>query len=249
MQHQFSLWNLHMPILLLSRGDKEGRDLLRKALEARYGMNVPAIETLKIRFEGRVRAKLGPISTWVPLETTTYFAFPGRGRWDFSVRAAGVPLRGGSNAVDGTLYRKRLRNGEIVVITDPEHARSARLWRFAAVGMLLIPLSQEFIELKGTGERSFLAINLETKDSIDVTLHEDFTVSKVSTRCANPDMEFQQQLYTLMAEDGHVAVNGFMLPAKLTRFWDDEEQYEVKPVAVEINPTLDDSIFMLESEP
>lgn len=238
-----------MPILLLSRGDKEGRDLLRKALEARYGMNVPAIETLKIEFEGRVRAKLGPISTWVPLETTTYFAFPGRGRWDFSVRAAGVPLRGGSNAVDGTLYRKRLRNGEIEVITDPEHARAARLWRFTAAGMLLIPLSQQFIELKGTGERSFLAINLETKDSIDVTLNEDFTVSKVSTRCPNPEMDFQQQLFTLQAEDGQVAVNDFMLPGKMITLWDDEEENEVKPVTVEINPTLNDSIFALESDP
>lgn len=236
-----------MPILLLSRGDKEGRDLLRKALEARYGMNVPAIETLKIDFEGRIRTKLGPISTWVPLETTTYFAFPGRGRWDFNVRAVGVPLKDGSNALDGDVYRKRRRNGDIEVIADPEHVRAARLWRFVAMGMILTPLSQQFIELKGTGERSFLAINLETKETIEVVLNDDFTVSKVFTRSANPAMNFEQQTYTLMAEDGQVAVNDFMLPAKLTRLWDDEEQYEVKPVAVEINPPLSDSIFALEN--
>ena len=238
-----------MPILLLSRGDKEGRDLLRKALEARYGMNVPSIETLKIDFAGRVRAKLGPISTWVPLETTTYFAFPGKGRWDFSIRAVGVPLKGGSNAVSGMGYRKRQRNGEVEIVTHPEHARAARLWCYTAGGMLLIPLSQQFIELKGTGERSFIAINLETKDSIEVTLYEDFTVSKVSTRCANPEMNFQEQLFTLLAEDGQIAVNEFMLPAKLTTLWDDEEENEVKPVTVEMNPTLSDSIFTLESEP
>lgn len=238
-----------MPVLLLSRGDKEGRDLLRKALEARYGMGVPSIETLKIEFEGRVRTKLGPITTWVPLETTTYFAFPGRGRWDFNVRAAGVALRAGANAVDGTVYRKRQRNGEVEIIVDPEHARAARLWRFTAAGMLLIPLSQQFIELKGTGERSFVAINLETKDSIEVTLHEDYTVFTVSTRCANPEQDFQEQLFTIQAEDGQIVVNDFMLPAKITTLWNDVEENEVKPVAVETNPVLSDSIFTLESEP
>lgn len=243
----FSLWISHMPILLLSRGDKEGRDLLRKALEARYGMSVPAIETLKIDFEGRVRTKVGPISTWVPLATTTYFAFPGRGRWDFSVRAVGVPLRDGSNALDGDIYRKRRRNGEIQIIANPEHVRAARLWRFVAMGMILIPLSQQFIELQGTGERSFRAINLETKDTIEVVLNDDYTVSKVFARSANPAMNFQEQTYILRAEDGQVAVNDFMLPAKLTRLWDDEEQYEVKPVAVEINLPLSDGIFELES--
>lgn len=238
-----------MPVLLLSRGDKEGRDLLRKALEARYGMNVPAVETLKIDFEGRARAKLGPISTWVPLETTVYLSFPGQGRWDFNIRAVGVPLRAGTNAIDGMVYRKRQRNGAIEVISNPEHARAARLWRFVVVGMLLIPLSQQFIELKGTGERSFIAINLETKDSLEVTLHEDFTVAKVTTRCANPEQDFAEQLFTLRAEGGQVAVNDFMLPAKLITLWDDEEEYEVEPIAVETNPALSDGIFTLDSEP
>ncbi|HLU08537.1 MAG TPA: hypothetical protein VK003_02645, partial [Oceanobacillus sp.] len=74
----------------------------------------------------------------------------------------------------------------------------------------------------------------------------DYTVSKVFARSANPAMNFQQQTYILRAEDGQVAVNDFMLPAKLTRLWDDEEQYEVKPVAVEINLPLSDGIFELE---
>jgi hypothetical protein len=235
-----------MPVLLLARGDKEGRDLLRKALEARYGMGAPAIETLKIEFEGRIRTKLGPITTWVPLECTTYFAFPGRGRWDFNVRAAGVPLRAGANAVDGTIYRKRQRNGEIEVISDPEIARTARLWRYAAAGMLLIPLSQQFVELKGMGERSFEALDLETKDTIRVTLHEDYTVDTVSTRCLNPEQDNQEQLFSFQAEDGQIAVNDFMLPAKITTLWDNVAENEVRPVRVEINPVLNDSVFTLE---
>lgn len=237
-----------MPVLLLARGDKEGRDLLRKALEARYGLGAPAIDTLKIQFEGRIRTRLGPITTWVPLETTTYFAFPGRGRWDFSLRAAGVPLRSGANAFDGTAYRKRQRHNDVEIVTDPELVRAARLWLYTASGILLTPLAEQFIELRGTGARSFEAINLETRDSILVTLREDYTVNTVSTTCPNPEQDNREQLFTFQTTDSQVVVNDLMLPAKITTMWDNMEENEVKPMAVELNPPLSNTLFTLESE-
>ena len=35
-----------MPVLLLARGDQDSKSLLRRAIEARYGLGPPAIETL-----------------------------------------------------------------------------------------------------------------------------------------------------------------------------------------------------------
>ena len=81
-----------MPVLLLAQGDTTSKDMLRHAIEARYGLRPPVLESLQIDFKGRVRAKLGPINTWVPVEATAYFNFPTSMRWDFSVKAAGVQI-------------------------------------------------------------------------------------------------------------------------------------------------------------
>ncbi len=56
-----------MPVLLLARGDQESKALLRRAIEARYGLGPPVLETLKLQLKGRARAKVGPVTTWVPL--------------------------------------------------------------------------------------------------------------------------------------------------------------------------------------
>jgi hypothetical protein len=236
-----------MPVLLLARGDKEGRDLLRKALEARYGLGAPAVETLKIRFDGRARTKLGPLTMWVPLEATLFFRFPECARWDFSVRAAGVPMRAGVSAFDGTHYRKQQKNGQLDEITQPEHVRAARVRLTVAAGMLLTPFAQEYFELRATGARSFEATNLETADSVHVTLHDDFTVDSVSASCLNPDEEFQEQLFTLQSTGGQQAVDDFIMPEKITVSWDNVPEFEVSPVAVESNPALDEAFFRLET--
>lgn len=236
-----------MPVLLLARGDKEGRDLLRKALEARYGLGAPAVETLKIRLEGRSRTKLGPLTMWVPLEATLFFRFPNCARWDYSMRAAGVAMRSGASAFDGTHYRKQHKNGQLEEIAQPEHVRAARIRLTVAAGMLLTPFAQEYIELRATGSRSFEAINITTSDTVHITLHDDFTVDSVSASCLNPEQDFREQLFTLQSFGGQRAVDDFIMPEKISVTWDNVPEYELSPVAVESNPTLDDPFFRLEA--
>lgn len=236
-----------MPVLLLARGDKEGRDLLRKALEARYGLGAPAIETLRIQLSGRALTRLGPLTLWLPLTTTAGFDFPGRCRWDFSIRLAGLPLQVGVNAFDGAVFRRQRRAGQLQVVTQPDQVRSARLRLMVAYGMLLTPLTLENIELKATGRRSFEATNTDCRDSVHVTLHDDYTVDGVSTTCLNPQQDNREQLFTFQSVAGQQAVNDFILPEKICILWDNVPEYEVVPVAVESSPVLDDAFFRLES--
>jgi hypothetical protein len=238
-----------MPVLLLARGDKEGRDLLRKALQARYGLGAPALETLIIRLEGRARVKVGPLTTWASLQTALHFAFPGRARWDSTIRALGMTIRTSSSTLEGGTYRKREGNDPVQIIEKPEWVRAARLRLAAATGMLLTPLAEQSIELKATGERSFEAANTETQDTLHVTLHEDYTVDTISTMCLNPDQNFSEQLFSLQASAGQIALNDLMLPGKVAVSWNNVSKYEVAPVAVEMNPTFDDSVFRLEARP
>jgi hypothetical protein len=236
-----------MPVLLLARGDKEGRELLRKALQARYGMGAPALESLSIRLQGRARVKVGPLTHWASLQTDIKFAFPGRARWDSTIRALGVTLRTYANAFDGTFYRKAVGNNPVQTVTKPEWVRAARLRLMASSGMLLTPLAEQFIELKGTGERSFEAKNIETQDTVSVTLHEDYTLDTVSTLCLNPDQDFREMLFSLQASGGQIAVHDLMLPGKVTISWNNTPEYEVTPVSVDVNAAFDESQFLLEN--
>ena len=90
-----------MPVLLLARGDQESKALLRRAIEARYGLGPPVLETLKLQMKGRVRAKVGPVTTWIPLEVTAYFKFGFSARWDYTARPVGVAVSSGTEAFDG----------------------------------------------------------------------------------------------------------------------------------------------------
>jgi hypothetical protein len=141
-----------MPVLLLARGDKEGKELLRRALEARYGVGAPAIDTLKIEFKGRKRARLGPVATWVPMDGTLTYNAPLCARIDYTARPAGLPLISQADAFDGTIYRKRRGREVVEVVTQSDQAQSVqkRLWTAAA--LLLTPLVEHFVELHATSE-------------------------------------------------------------------------------------------------
>ncbi len=233
-----------MPVLLLAQGDAEAKDLLRKAIEARYGLRPPAIESLQIDFKGRVRAKVGPITTWVPVDATAYFHFPTSTRWDFTVRPAGVTVQRGVDAFDGAAYRRVRGGGEPQVITDSQLVAStlSRLWAIAA--LLLTPLGEHFVRLTATGPNTLDAINTQINDSVSLHLRPDNTLDQVQVSCLNPDTE-QQQIFTLRLSADQALVNDLVLPQKICAFWDDAPYFEVEPIRVETNPPIPEATFTL----
>ena len=64
------------PGLLPGRPDARGRDLLRRAIEARYGFRPPTLETLELTFSGRALTSIGPFKRWLPLSVTLRVKFP-----------------------------------------------------------------------------------------------------------------------------------------------------------------------------
>ncbi len=233
-----------MPVLLLAQGDATSKDMLRHAIEARYGLRPPALESLRIDFKGRVRAKLGPITTWVPVEATAYFNFPTAMRWDFSVKAAGVQIGSGVEAFDGARYRSARGSKATGILTHPELVSSMqrRLWAIAAV--LLTPLGEHFVKLQTTGERVLQVTNTQIDASILLHLRADNTLDYVEVECLNPDTD-RQQKFTLHLSDEQALVNDLMLPGKISSFWDGEPYFEVEPQKAELNPQIPDTMFAL----
>jgi hypothetical protein len=233
-----------VPVLLLAQGDTASKDLLRRAIEARYGLRPPALESLQIDFKGRARAKLGPIATWVPVEATAYFCFPNIMRWDFTIKAVGVQLGSGIEAFDGTTYRSARGGKTPTVISNPDLISSMqqRLWAIAAV--FLTPLGEHFVKLSSPGENTLQVTNTQLDASIYLHLRPDYTLDYVKIDCINPDNN-KLQNFKMCFSDEQCLVNELMLPSKIMSYWDGDYYFEVEPQRAETNHSIDNAIFTL----
>lgn len=234
-----------MPVLLLAQGEPAAKDMLRQAIEARYGMRPPALDSLRLDFNGRARVRLGPVITWVPVEVTAYFKFPTAMRWDFTVKPMRMPVQRGIEAYDGQVYRTTRGKKEPTVITDIEQVRSMRQRLWAVASVLLTPLSDMFVNLKAVDAASFEATNTKLDDTARITLRADNKLSEVRVHCLNIDTDDIQN-YVITLSDELTTINALILPSKLTVHWDDAPSFEIEPVGAESNPDIPDTIFTLE---
>lgn len=237
-----------MPVLLLAQGDPQAKDLLRRAIEARYGASPPAIESLDIEMKGRTRAHVGPITAWIPLEIQARFRFPSAMRWDFIARPAGVAVQRGTDAFDGAVYRRQRGGDPPEVVEGQNLVQSAqrRLWALAA--LFLTPLGEHFVRLVHTGDYSFEAANTLINDAVRLCLRPDSTLEQVEVTCFNPDSG-RDQRFSLRLSAEQEPVDGIMLPRKISAFWDDEPYFEAEPVRVVSNPEIPDGAFTLAAGP
>ncbi|HVU10025.1 MAG TPA: hypothetical protein VHD90_02055 [Phototrophicaceae bacterium] len=236
-----------MPVLLLARGDQPSRTLLRRAIEARYGLGAPALETCKLEVKGRARAKIGPVATWVTLEGTSYLKFPFLLRWNFSMRPAGVAITSSALAFDGEVARRRDGKDRVTVVEGAAEAVSMRARLWAVCAALLTPLTEHYVELKTIDARSFEARHTEAKIAARLHLHDDDTLDFTATECLNP-ASGTQETFTLQLSDGQTMFGDLMMPRKIAVLWGDQAEIEIAPVKAECNIPLDDSLFRLESD-
>ena len=233
-----------MPVLLLAQGDVQAKDLLRKAIQARYGLRPPALESLHISFKGRARAKLGPVNMWVPVEAIGRFCFPDKMRWDFAVKAVGVQLNSGTEAFDGTTYHNSRKSKSAVSNDDQQQVESMqhRLWAIAAV--MLTPLGEMFVKLKANATNELEACNTKFNGAVNLHLRADQTLNYVETNCLNPDSG-RQETFTLRLSDELVSFGDLILPTKISAFWNNESYFEIEPTDAAANPTITDDVFQL----
>lgn len=236
-----------MPVLLLASGDPQARALLKKAIEARYGVLPPAIAALKLSFKGRARVKVGPMITWVPVEATAQFEFPTALRWDFTVKPMGLPVQRGVEAFDGQTYRTLRGGGKVseATLEDQTNHLRGRLWAVAA--LLLTPLGEDFVNLEETGETSFSATHKQSEEVVNVRLRPDYGIEAVDVTCYNPDAE-KRQRFTLVPSTEHIELGGLRLPLKITASWDNAATFEVSPTAADNLVSIPPGVFSLNAE-
>lgn len=236
-----------VPVLLLAQGDAQAKDLLRRSIQARYGLRPPALESLAIQFKGRVRARVGPVSMWVPLEASGRFCFPVAMRWDFSVKAVGVSIGSGSEAFDGETYRVtrtgRAPNRE--ADSPAAYSMQRRLWAIAAV--LLTPLGDHFVKLEAGGEDELTAINTRIDSAVKLHLRPNNTLDYAEVPCLNPDTN-EQAIFTLRLSEELIPMDDLIVPSKISAFWGNEPYFEIEPVSADANLIIANEVFRLETD-
>jgi hypothetical protein len=210
-----------MPVLLLAYGDPKAKDLLRRAIEARYGARPPVLESLKLDFKGRARAKVGPVTAWVPVEASAYFQFPNAMRWDFVVKPMGLPVQRGVEGFHENTYRV-LQGKTAQTVTDAAKIAYLRRRLWAIAGLLLTPLAESYVKLSpnDNGGRSFNVTNTQIDDTVSVYLRTNDTVESVQATCLNPNTSREQRLIFQLSEE-QIELNELILPKKIAVSWDD----------------------------
>lgn len=230
-----------MRILLLCQGTPVAKDMLRKAIERRYGMNPPVIEKLHIGFKGRAKA---PDGEWMPLSAQARFELPNKVRWDFVANDTRHDMQQGAIAYDGFSYRHTRDDANLEKITQTDYLNSMRSQLWSLATMLLTPLSDHMVKLTECGDFCLEAKNTQLNESTTIRLRDDYSVKSVEVPCWNPRTQ-RQQLYRLVMTRETAPVDGFILPKRLGAFWDKDPDYEMMPVRVERHPEFPPEIFNL----
>lgn len=235
-----------MSVLLLARGDSLAKDLLRAAIETRYGFSPPQLEALQLEVKGRMRARLGPVSRWLPFGATLTLKLPLSFHYEYTLRLSGVPVRRSIQAYDGMVLRHD-EGGEPTVVTDSQVIQSVQQRLWAALSLLLIPLTEGHITLHAAGEHLIEATNSVTDDTALIVLNDDYSVQYVQTTAFNPQEE-ENQVFRLELASEYVNIDGLQLPETITCSWDDEPFLEIEPVEAMVNPPMGDHLFILDED-
>jgi hypothetical protein len=237
-----------MKILILAQGDPIGLDLFKKLVDARYGMSPPAMDALRVTFEGRSQARLGPLPLWARVKATATYQFPFQMKWEFKIKMLRIFNTSFATSFDGEAVYEKQRL-EIKRTSDEVEVDSARRRVWAETVFFISPLIADHqVRLEGVSSSSFRALAPGWPEiATEVHLREDHTVDHVDIERIDP-VDNQRKIQRLRPVGELINIDGLILPQKLQRCWYDDMFMELVPVSVEMNPRLTDDEFVLKSE-
>ncbi|MBN1966553.1 MAG: hypothetical protein JW910_18015 [Anaerolineae bacterium] len=238
-----------MSFFLLAQADPVGRDLLKKLVVARYGGSPPALDTLRVKFQGRSRAQVWGFQMWARVEATATYQFPDRYRWDFSLRLLRVLRSSFTTSFDGSAVYEQ-RGLRATRDAEAEAVESARRRAWAETVFFVSPLIvNERVRVEGIDMSSFRAIRPggSVENAAIVRLDEQHRLREIEIERMDPADGLPKR-QCLRPSGDLVRVDGLVLPQRVGRFWDDELFMELSPVGAELNPELSPDDFVLKTE-
>ena len=228
-----------MTFLSLSSGDPAARDLLQRAIRARYGLRPVPLESLRLWLKSQSRDQHGlPITRNV----TVSYVMPDRWVWDETRTLFGIK----HGAVRYGFGRESFyAEGEAVQATmEPQDVESVRLRSWAEITFLLMPLTMAGVQLRAVDDTTFQANRQIETDCIS-TIHLDDRDSVSVETTAYDQMAKQLLPLTLSAGGGLQTIDGFTLPQQFIYQWGQRAPEIFSVIKAQVNVDIPASTFAL----
>ncbi len=230
-----------MSFLSLSRGDPAARDLLQRAIRARYGLRPLPVESVRLEME---RQDKGPLGLPVKLVIDCRYITASHWRWDQVRKLFGLAIGRCTMSFDGGAYYER-SGKNLTRLTEPRalDGMYRRLWAEAA--SLLTPLTAPEVIVKSIDECTFQAAqDSESGIVATILLNADDTVAAVETNCYHPTYQREMRL-SILPGGGLQTLNGFTVPRQIAFQWADEPPLAFTVINAEANPKIPLTEFSL----
>jgi len=227
-------------ILLLSKGDEKAKYLLRNAIAAHYGNHPTAFESIHMKLDGRVAQHTRFMKLWLDLNLDIHFQFPSQFRQDYRANFLKLPVMNISEAFDNQVYYQKNRNQPVMQTTDTAYLATVqeRLWSYAT--MLLIPLSEVFVQLSYQGMLCFTAYNLKTCISSTIQLYDNYQLKQITVTSHETQSTFQLEL---SQETNNI--NDVKIFKHIQVLLDGVFVYDLYPAEVNLESEFDEGIFQI----
>ena len=223
-----------MSFLSLSRGDPQARDLLQKAIRARYGLRPLPLDSVRLWMTGKGQGPLGLFTT----VTVTMSLIPGsHWRWEQTGHLLGITTGSFTVTYDGGAAYER-RGGSVTQANDPAIVQGARCRLWLESASMLTPLTAPDVTLKAVDERTFQAMpEPESNDTATIRLNADDTVAAVEASCYHAGQKCEK-LFVIQPAGGLQTLEGFTVPRQLVYQWDGERPQRFNVIRAEANPKI-----------
>ncbi len=223
-----------MSFLSLAKGDPAARDLLQRAVRARYGLRPLPLESVELEMVGQRRGWLGlPVRVHVVSRIVT----DSHWRWDETWKLFGLPLHYFSTSFDSGAVYYRVGN-QVEQASDPVAIQGARRRLWGEACALLTPLTMPGVVLKSLGEKSLQASPENQPDDVaEIRFNADDTVDSVRTEAYYAELR-QVLPLTIRPAGGLQTLDGFTLPRQVIYEWGNQRFRILTIVRAVANPKI-----------
>jgi hypothetical protein len=223
-----------MSFLSLAKGDPAARNLLQRAIRARYGVRPLSLDSLRLNLTRRDKGPLGlPAKVFI----TASIVAPEHWRWEQVHKLFGIPYKTSLSSFDSCAFFEH--SGKSAVQTEePQVVAGLRCRVWSEIASLLTPLTSNEVILKTVDEQTFRAYRESQPDNVvTIRLNEDDTVAAVEIPCYRP-ADKRELLLSIQPTGGLQTLEGFTLPKQIVYQWDGSPSETFDVVHAEANPQI-----------
>lgn len=223
-----------MSFLSLAKGDPAARDLLQRAIRARYSLRPLPIDSIRLEMTGTRR---GPLGLPAIVAVQTCFVTGSHWRWDERWTVFGFQINQFSLSFDsGALYFCKSDKVERDMSPDVLQAMRRRLW--GETSAFLTPLTMPGVVLKFTAPHTFTASpEAESDDVSELHTNDDDTLDFVRADAYQSELRKPCRV-TIRPTGGLQTLEGFPVPKQLIYEWEGADTQTLTIIKAELNPKI-----------